>query len=188
MCKCCISGWPSVAMETVCSSLPSGLSWNTLEICCTWGSLANEVLAKACVCRLSCCPTTSPSSISTSPEFWAMIKATLFVPGWSLIKPHSLCRGFLLSACDALNMKLITGCPTWEKWRDSMYRKGGIDENEPSPGSSDSQLPSSQSSASTAGFSSADCWKGQVILLTWNHSNNLMVSIIIKTLEIQAKE
>lgn len=32
MCKCFVRGWLSVAMETVCSSLPSGRSSNTLEI------------------------------------------------------------------------------------------------------------------------------------------------------------
>lgn len=129
MCKCCISGWLSVAIETVCSSLPSGWSWNTLVIwkmensrrgqghkavkilfywlkyvreksfvyvllilhcfwwinkvvtvivhyagseshsftCCTCGFLAKEILARAWVCRFSCCPVNSPSSISTRP-------------------------------------------------------------------------------------------------------------------------
>lgn len=32
MCKCCIGAWLSVAMETVCSSFPSGRKWNTLQI------------------------------------------------------------------------------------------------------------------------------------------------------------
>lgn len=145
MCKCCVSGWSPVAMETVCSSFPSGRSWNTLEILekktktnirgkygssleirpdppvnlqlwsvhkltkhygysrkgclthartlivqshtdsiihvnewtavkrespltsCTWGSLAKDILARAWVRRLRCCPASSPSSTSTSP-------------------------------------------------------------------------------------------------------------------------
>lgn len=120
MCKCCISGWLSVAMETVCSSLPSGLSWNTREICCTNGSLANDILAKAWLCRFICCAVSSPSSISTRPEFCAMMKATLLVPGCIRMKPLSRCRGFLVSALKALNMKLMIGCPTWLKFRVSV--------------------------------------------------------------------
>jgi len=43
--------------------------------------------------------------MNQKPEFWAMIKATLLVPGWSLMNPHSLWRGLLLSAWNALNLR-----------------------------------------------------------------------------------
>lgn len=122
------------------------------------------------------------------PEFCAMMKATLFVPGWIRIKPHSLWRGLLDSAWNALNLnktvrneleiwwrtrrskfnsaaetkfssagltyvKLMTGCPTWLKCSFSVYRKGFMVGNVPSPGSSLSQVPSSQLRGLRMGFS-----------------------------------
>ena len=66
-----------------------------------------------------------------APEFWAMMKANLLVPGCSLMKPHSLCRGFLFSACEALNLRIkntLLNCwshmkPLWpEMWSIKQWR------------------------------------------------------------------
>lgn len=243
MCKCWVSGWLSVAMETVCSSLPSDCSLNTRQI---WKE--EVVVGKNCsiviiiifvnnsqradlpperaalwqkrfwqpVCSggsaaaLWALPPRSPPNLCEKshswqrgvrskqikdsrvrkfwalPEFCAMMKATLLVPGCIRIKPHSLWRGLLDSALKALNlwnkiraesavcrktqicvksayMKLMTGCPTWLKWSFSVYRKGLMDGKVPSPGSSLSQEPSSHFRERRAGFSSADAGDIKVV-------------------------
>ncbi len=68
-----------------------------------------------------------------TPEFCAMMKATLLVPGWILMNPHSLWRGFLLSAWNALNLKYIksflTVClwvRTWHKNNNNNKKASGL--------------------------------------------------------------